>query len=57
MQNNLDHIEKTIKPKNRFWKLLAKTGIFILSMVLKNQKGVNPGDVEKGVEIANKTLE
>lgn len=57
MQANLDQIKNTIKPKNRFWKLIAKVGIFALSMVLKNQKGINPNDVEKGSEIINKALE
>jgi hypothetical protein len=57
MKENLDHIKNNVKPKNRFWKIFAKVGIFIVSMVIKNQKGVNPGDVDKGVEIANKTLE
>lgn len=57
MQENLDHIQKKIKPKNGFWKIIAKIGLFALSMVLKNQKGINPGDVDKGAELINKTLE
>ncbi len=57
MESNLKHIEQNIKPKNRFWKFLAKAGVFALSLVLKNQKGINPNDVDKGAEIANKALE
>ena len=57
MQENLELIKNTIKPKNKFWKVLAKVGIFVISLVLKNQKGVDPNDVNKGVEIANKTIE
>lgn len=57
MKENLELIKNTIKPKNKLWKVLAKVGIFVISLVLKNQKGVDPNDINKGVEIANKTLE
>ena len=57
MKENLELIKNTIKPKNKLWKVLAKVGIFVISLVLKNQKGVDPNDINKGVEIANKTIE
>ena len=57
MQQELETIKKNIKPKNRFWKLLGKIGVFVIAKVIKNQKGVNPDDVDKGVEIINETLE
>ncbi|WP_395043169.1 hypothetical protein [Flavobacterium sp.] len=57
MQDKLLEIKKNIKPKNGFWKFVGKAAIFILSIVIKNQKNVDPADVDKGADILNKSLE
>lgn len=46
---------KPEKPKKKFWQVLKKIALFILPMVLKNQKGIkgtpNENKVDKATEI------
>ena len=46
------------KPKVKWWEILKKIALFVLPIVLKNQKGIkgtpNENKVDKAVEIIDK---
>ena len=49
---------KPKKPKVKWWEILKKIALFVLPIVLKNQKGIkgtpNENKVDKAVEIIDK---
>jgi hypothetical protein len=44
------------KPKKRFWKIFEKIAVFLLPMIIKNQKGIKGTPNEKKVDDAFKNL-
>ena len=47
-----------IQPKKKgFWNVLKKVGLFLIPLILKNQKGIKGTDSEKVVDKATDVLQ
>ena len=51
MINKLNEIQADIKPKNKFWSIIAKLAISALKLIITNQKGIKGN--QQAIDIVN----